>query len=155
VAFILGPFAGRMIFDFTPSEEQVSQFMQGLVHLSIQTLGLRSGGIRGQILPGDPVAVPSSFPRPSVLWFRCDPNPMTDQTTLRFNLPTTGMAQLTIFDLQGRVLRRLARGPLPGGEDAIVWDGRTDGGEAVRSGVYYARLVALGASRTIKLTLMR
>ncbi|OGF17982.1 MAG: hypothetical protein A2W00_02345 [Candidatus Eisenbacteria bacterium RBG_16_71_46] len=79
-----------------------------------------------------------------VRWVGVDvaPNPGAGETRLRFFL--WGRASLgpvpiraALFDLQGRVVRRLHDGPLARGATTIVWDGRGDDGRPLRSGVYF------------------
>ncbi|MBN2035148.1 MAG: hypothetical protein JW768_00265 [Chitinispirillaceae bacterium] len=47
---------------------------------------------------------------------------------------------ISIFNAEGRLLRLLVNGPQKIGEYAVLWDGRTDGGEAMASGPYFYRL---------------
>jgi hypothetical protein len=51
-----------------------------------------------------------------------------------------GPASLDLFDVRGRVIRRLADGAALQGEAGLEWDGRSDDGVRVASGVYFARL---------------
>jgi hypothetical protein len=61
---------------------------------------------------------------------------------LRFFLPESGMVDLSIFDVQGRMVAPVARGPFSAGTHEVCWDGR----DRVR-GIYFARLVHRGQSR--------
>jgi flagellar hook assembly protein FlgD len=88
------------------------------------------------------------------------PNPFNPRTDLRFDLAAPARGSLDVFDLGGRHLRRLAEGGFAAGAHQFAWDGRDDGGRALPSGVYFARLAApaargaaLGATR--KLVLLR
>ena len=45
-----------------------------------------------------------------------------------------------LFDLQGRVVATFHRGPLPRGLTTIAWNGRSDDGRALPSGIYLLRL---------------
>ena len=51
---------------------------------------------------------------------------------------------LRVYDLAGRLVRRIPGGRLEAGEHAIDWDGRTDGGNAAPAGIYFVRLEAGG-----------
>jgi hypothetical protein len=62
---------------------------------------------------------------------------------------------LTIYDVSGRLVRRLFEGRRAAGEHAAAWDGADDRGVAVSSGVYYYRLSAGGQSASRKLVLIR
>jgi hypothetical protein len=83
------------------------------------------------------------------------PNPFNPATTIRFGLPAGGHAQLGIYDVQGRLVRRLVDRMVPAGFHAVRWDGRDERGVRVASGVYLYRLEAGAASRTRKMTLLR
>jgi hypothetical protein len=79
-----------------------------------------------------------------------NPNPSDGNTTLRFSLPTQATARLSVYDQRGRLVRELGV-DLPGGRaHAITWDGRDREGNAVGTGIYFARLVVnSGAQRNV------
>jgi hypothetical protein len=83
------------------------------------------------------------------------PNPFNPQTSLRFVLPAAAAVQLTILDASGRSVRRLHAGPLAAGEQTLRWDGRSDSGRELPSGVYFARLHSEGKVESRQLTLLR
>ena len=68
------------------------------------------------------------------------PNPFNPQTTLKFTMPMTEHARLSIHDVMGRRLRLLHDGPLAAGAATFSWNGRDEAGNALPSGVYLARL---------------
>ena len=89
---------------------------------------------------------------------RVSPAPARSDVELRFTLGAPARVRLTVCDVAGRRVRELLDGALPAGEQAIVWDGRDDGGARVRPGTYFAvllqgerkatkRMVLLGADR--------
>ncbi|MEP7027495.1 MAG: S8 family serine peptidase [Candidatus Eisenbacteria bacterium] len=69
------------------------------------------------------------------------PNPFGGGTSVRFGLHVDGPADLAVYSVQGRLVKRLASGPLPAGEHAATWDGRDDAGRRTPTGMYYYRLV--------------
>lgn len=83
------------------------------------------------------------------------PNPFNPQTTLSFSLDLPTDGQLAVYDLAGRQVAVLARGAFASGEHTASWDGRDDGGRAVPSGVYVARLRATTGTVSTKLNLVR
>lgn len=85
------------------------------------------------------------------------PNPGNPSIQLQFTLPRRSQVRLDMFDLAGRLVRRLHHGPLARGAHTITWDGRYAGGEAAPSGVYVARLAPAGgpAPVTTRVTLVR
>ncbi len=83
------------------------------------------------------------------------PNPFNSQTTLRFELPRAGRAELTLCDALGRPLRQLVDAPLPAGVYTFTWDGRDQQGRQAASGVYFCRLQAEGLTLVQRLALVR
>jgi hypothetical protein len=70
------------------------------------------------------------------------PNPFNAATRIQFDLPAVESVRLDIFDVSGRLVRRLLDATLPPGSHAVDWDGRTNGMESSPSGVYLYRLQA-------------
>ena len=83
------------------------------------------------------------------------PNPFNPMTTIRFDLQVAGQAQLSIYDLAGRLVRVLVEGERPAGSHEAVWDGRDQSGRAMASGSYLARLVAGGKVEAVRMGLVR
>ncbi len=67
------------------------------------------------------------------------PNPFNPATSIRVALPTASQARLDVYDVFGRLVRRLHDGPLAAGATSIAWDGRNDDGRPVPSGTYIVR----------------
>ncbi|MCA9751884.1 MAG: T9SS type A sorting domain-containing protein [Gemmatimonadetes bacterium] len=70
----------------------------------------------------------------------CAPNPFARETTLAFSLSRKGSAELSVYDVSGRLVRNLVRGEQPAGASQVIWDGRDSAGLRVAPGVYYVRL---------------
>jgi len=68
------------------------------------------------------------------------PNPFNPRTTIAFDLPRAGRAQLQIFDVRGRRLRGLVDSVLPAGAHQVLWDGMLESGRPAASGTYIYRL---------------
>ncbi|MDZ4805438.1 MAG: FlgD immunoglobulin-like domain containing protein [Candidatus Eisenbacteria bacterium] len=83
------------------------------------------------------------------------PNPFRDRTALAFSLPVAGPVTLNVFDLNGRLVRRLVDGVQPAGRQSVTWDGRGDDGAAVANGLYFAQLVNDGRVVKRKLTILK
>ena len=83
------------------------------------------------------------------------PNPFNPTTTIRFNLSSSGLARLRIFDVAGReVWDRELNADAPGWQE-ISWDGRNRDGESVASGVYFAHVIQGRWYAACKLTLVQ
>jgi len=84
------------------------------------------------------------------------PNPFNPSTTISFDLPRAAEVSLDIYDLQGRLVRRLLdESPYIAGNHKQVWDGRDAGGQTTASGVYFYRFEAGDQRRVGKLTLLK
>lgn len=68
------------------------------------------------------------------------PNPAPGSTTIRFSVPRDEAARLDVFDVRGRLVRRLNQGGGSSGNLEAVWDTRDDHGGRVAAGTYFLRL---------------
>jgi hypothetical protein len=83
------------------------------------------------------------------------PNPARGAATISFSLAERGAVDLTIYAVDGRMVRALTQGPREPGEYSLVWDGRDDDGNAVPAGVYYTRLVTARGSFARAITYLK
>lgn len=83
------------------------------------------------------------------------PNPFNPATTIRFDIPQEGVAELSIYNMLGQRVRHLLKGSLPPGRYDIIWDGRNEAGQTVASGVYLYRLRIGRFVATRKMVLVR
>jgi hypothetical protein len=84
------------------------------------------------------------------------PNPFRRTTTIAFSLPTAAPVRLTIYDVAGRLVRRLVEGGrMDAGAHERTWDGADEGGRAAAPGVYYYRLETDRQQATRKMLLLR
>ena len=63
------------------------------------------------------------------------PNPFTASTKISFTLPTKANILLEVYDVSGRLIKRLAKGSYPAGEHTIKWNA-----EGIRKGIYFCKL---------------
>jgi hypothetical protein len=68
------------------------------------------------------------------------PNPFAGQLTLDFDIPQAGPATLAVFNLQGQMVRILHQGPMDAGQHRQQWDGTTESGAPLPSGLYLVQL---------------
>ena len=68
------------------------------------------------------------------------PNPFRERTTIRFSLAEASVVDAAVYDVRGRLTRRLADGRLKAGEHPLVWDGLDESGRPAPSGVYLIRV---------------
>ena len=83
------------------------------------------------------------------------PSPTSGRADVNLDLPKSMNVEASVFDTQGRLVRTLEHGLLPGGPHILHWDGRLDrGGDAV-SGVYWIRVAASGITKRQKIVVVR
>ncbi len=84
------------------------------------------------------------------------PNPFNPSTTLAFELFEPGAAELDVYDVAGRHVRRLAHGAWrEAGRHEVVWDGRDEHGAQVAAGVYVYRLRVGSLEQTRRMVLLK
>ena len=79
------------------------------------------------------------------------PNPFNSSTIISFIIPdglTNSHAALAIYDVQGRLVKRLLSQKMPAGNYATRWDGTMENGLIASSGVYFYHLI-VGDQRQI------
>ncbi len=74
--------------------------------------------------------------------FQAYPNPFNSSTQIRIYLPKTANTSLEIFDIRGRLVRKLANRVLGAGEHSFVWNGTDYNNKSVSSGSYFYRLTS-------------
>lgn len=104
-------------------------------------IGTRSGGspAKGSATSLDSAQHDSSLPKRFALHANY-PNLFNPSTTIKFDLPEDGDVELTIYDVLGHQIRRLADQRMKAGYHAEAWDGKNDDGFRISSGIYFYRL---------------
>jgi len=85
---------------------------------------------------------------------RSAPNPFHPSTVISLELPSGGGTTVEVYDIQGRMVKRLVNGWLPAGHHSVTWDGTDGDGRRTGAGVYFTRIVANGlraGQRLVKL----
>ncbi len=70
------------------------------------------------------------------------PNPFNPSTTIKFDIQKNSVADISIYNILGQRIATLVTDRLSPGTYSTVWNGTTDNGAAVSSGVYFVRLSA-------------
>ena len=68
------------------------------------------------------------------------PNPFNPDTQIRFSIPERSSVRLSVYDIQGRLVRILTDGFRTSGQHEIHWDGKNEKGDKAGSGTYILRL---------------
>jgi hypothetical protein len=91
---------------------------------------------------------------PAASRLSCAPNPFSpdgdgfdDVTVIHYEMPLkTSIINVKIFDIRGRLIRRLASNEPGGLAGNIIWDGRDETGGIARIGIYLVLLEAINGS---------
>jgi flagellar hook assembly protein FlgD len=87
--------------------------------------------------------------------FQNYPNPFNPTTTIEFALPEANSIILNIYNINGQLVRRLVSGSMDAGIHNIMWDGLSNNGVHVTSGVYIYSLQAGSFIQFQKMLLMK
>jgi hypothetical protein len=102
-----------------------------------------------------PISAVAGAPPRRVALHQNSPNPFNPSTLIRFDLPAPSPVRLVVYDVHGRLVRELVAGVLPPGAHRLHWDGRSQAGVEMASGVYLYRLEAGQRSQTRRMILVR
>ena len=88
------------------------------------------------------------------------PNPFNPETWIPYQLSEPADVTLTIYDMNGRIVRRLTIGHQTAGvyqsrTRAAYWDGRNQQGESVASGLYFYTLTSDNFTATRKMLILK
>lgn len=83
------------------------------------------------------------------------PNPFRDATRIMFTIPKRAHVKLGIYDITGRLVRKLVDGNLAAGRYTLNWHGKSSNGTRIASGIYFVRLQSNLGTITRKLILVR
>ena len=83
------------------------------------------------------------------------PNPFNPATSVMYSLQKGGDVSVRVYSLDGRLVKTLMEGPATAGTHEVLWDGRDNGGNSVRSGVYFVKTSSGGESAVFKVSLLK
>lgn len=85
------------------------------------------------------------------------PNPANPVVKLMYVLPQGSKypVKLSIYDVNGRLVRKLVDGTQEAGPHGVLWNGTNDAGRGVSSGHYYARIEAGSFSQKVGITILK
>jgi hypothetical protein len=133
----------------TSSESQRYSFTDADLPYAADTLEyrLRQVDVDGSGSVSEPIRVGRTVDEVELLGTH--PNPAQSRATVRFAVPSAQEVTLRLYDVMGREVRTLARGPQEGRTEMRV--GLSD----LSSGIYFLRLQAGGTTKTQKMTVVR
>jgi predicted outer membrane repeat protein len=84
------------------------------------------------------------------------PNPFNPRTAISYSLVEPTWVQLRVYDLSGRLVRRLVEeAQVAPGRYTVTWNGRDDADQTVAAGIYVYRLSTAAGAVTRQMTMVR
>jgi hypothetical protein len=83
------------------------------------------------------------------------PNPFKQATSIQFSVPTQTHVSIEVYNILGQKVRTLVNESMDANSYVRDWDGRSDEGAAVSSGIYFYKMVAGEFSATKKAVLLK
>ena len=83
------------------------------------------------------------------------PNPFNSNTVIEFSVPVTCQTRLTVYNILGQKVTTLLDDIIDAGEHTIRWDGKSNLGNDVASGVYLIGMDAQSHHRVEKVVMLR
>lgn len=98
----------------------------------------------GVVVEVDGSGQPDVVETPRTVLVSAGPNPFAERTELAFHLRQSGDAALSVYDAQGREVRRFTETAAEAGGWNVLWDGRDTENRPVAQGVYFYQLTLDG-----------
>jgi hypothetical protein len=92
---------------------------------------------------------------PAVVLGSPRPTPTSGRTEMSLDLPNAMAVEASVFDAQGRLVRRIESGTLAAGTHILRWDGSLEAGGNAASGVYWIRVGAGSIDKRVKVVVVR
>jgi len=83
------------------------------------------------------------------------PNPFNPTITVPFGLPRTAHVKIDVFNVLGQRVTTLVDNVHQAGYHKVVWNGWSELGLPVGSGVYFVKMEALGFLKTRKIVMIK
>ncbi len=83
------------------------------------------------------------------------PNPFNPETSIAFSIEKPGNVTLKVYNVKGQLVKTLVNDKLNSGRHVITWQGKSDNGKSVSSGIYFYRLETDKYAQTRKALLLK
>ncbi|MDK9699407.1 MAG: T9SS type A sorting domain-containing protein [bacterium] len=141
---------GESWFSFQGSMGAVRVIELQMDSVDVLYAGTRSNGVFWTNTPTVAVAEKPAWQTFDYQLFKNYPNPFNSSTTISYSLPTSTDVELSIFDVQGRVVERLVHGNLPAGMHTTQWNA-----QRYPSGTYFYRLQTKNRATVQRMELLK
>jgi len=83
------------------------------------------------------------------------PNPFNPSTIIQYSIPVQSHVTVQVFNIKGQLVRSLVNENKPSGSYNIQWDGNSDSGGKVSSGVYFYSVKSGDQELTRKMVMIK
>jgi len=83
------------------------------------------------------------------------PNPAVGQVSIAFSLSGRSEVKILVYDVSGKLVRKLVEGEYDGGYYVVRWDLRDERGHEIPSGVYFYTMYSGKYRETKKLMVIK
>jgi len=142
----------RETFEFTADIFGSSQSVAGMIGTNGDQ-SRKKGELGSPSLASSEIQLPKSFALSQNF-----PNPFNPQTMIKFDIPVNDRAvgvNVSVYDLRGRLIKKLVDEDMESGRYSVIWDGTTEYGETVSSGVYFYRIAAGTFTETRRMVVLK
>jgi|GEM_PF-502978 len=95
-------------------------------------------------------------PAPMVYTLRPSyPNPFNQECIIGFQIPKTEKVRIAVYNILGQRVAMLADGVYSAGDHIVRWNGKTESGISLSSGIYFYQVQAGNFMKTQKMALIR
>ncbi len=83
------------------------------------------------------------------------PNPFNPSTTIKYSVAQEADVTIDIYNIRGQKVRNLVKERKSAASHNVIWNGKSDDGRNLSSGVYFCRMNAAGKNYTSKLLMLK
>ena len=76
------------------------------------------------------------------------PNPFNETVAIEYGLNENSYVTLYIYDMSGKLVKKVFTGQQESGDQSVVWDGTSDEGALVTKGIYHYSMLINGQPYT-------
>ncbi|MFQ5630493.1 MAG: T9SS type A sorting domain-containing protein [bacterium] len=87
--------------------------------------------------------------------FQNYPNPFNPETNIRYSLPEAMYVRLVVYNSLGQEVSVLVDGFQQAGTKKVIWNGKSQSGIALHSGIYFYKLITKNHILTRQFTLLK
>jgi hypothetical protein len=81
------------------------------------------------------------------------PNPFNPSTDISYSIPSNGLVEISVFDVQGSLVQKISGGNQNAGSHLVTWNGRNNSGQNASSGIYLTSVKYGSQIKVIKMVL--